>query len=225
MANLAKESMLSRYPIRRMPHAVNTEDFEPLDPELCRTLLGVQRSKKVVMISSITLTDYRKGADLLIQALEGIPKSLKSEITLIVLGQQGGAVADSTDIQTIDLGYISSDRIKAIAFSAADLFVFPTRAEMFGLVALESLACGTPVVAFRVGGVPEQVRPGITGYLAEPENVEDLRAGILRLLEDNSLRALMSEQCRKIVLEEYGLDLHTERHIELYSQMLENKTA
>jgi glycosyltransferase involved in cell wall biosynthesis len=213
MAKQAKEGMLRRYPIHRIPCAVDTEDFQPLDPELCRTLLGIQRHKKVLMISSIKLTDYRKGADLLVKALEGMPKSLKSEITLIVLGQQGGAVAASSDIQTIDLGYVSSDRIKAIAFSAADLFIFPTRAEIFGLVALESLACGTPVVAFRVGGVPEQVRPGITGYLA------------LRLLEDNSLRALMSEQCRKIVLEEYGLDLHTERHIELYSQMIENKKS
>jgi glycosyltransferase involved in cell wall biosynthesis len=224
MANQAKQSILSHYPIRQMPCAVNTGDYQPLDPELCRTLLGIELHKKVLMISSIKLTDYRKGADLLIRALEGIPKSLKSEIILIVLGQQGAAVADSTDIQTIDLGYVSSDRIKAIAFSAADLLVLPTRADNFPLVSLESIACGTPVVAFRVGGVPEQVRPEITGYLAEPENEADLQAGILRLLEDNSLRAFMSEQCRKIVLEEYDLDLHTKRHIDLYSQMLENKT-
>jgi len=225
MAELAKESMLSHYPIRRMPCAVDTEEFQPLDPELCRTLLGINPKRKILMISSISLSDYRKGSDLLIKALEGMPKSLKSETTLIVLGKNGGAVADSTDIQTIDLGYVSSDRLKAIAFSSADMLVLPTRADNFPLVSLESIACGTPVVAFRVGGVPEQVRPGITGYLAEPENIEDLRAGILSLLEDSSLRGFMREQCRKVVLEEYGLDLQTERHMELYSQMLENKTG
>jgi glycosyltransferase involved in cell wall biosynthesis len=223
MANQAKESMLRRHPIHLMPCAVNTEDFQPLDPKLCQTLLGLNPKRKILMISSISLSDYRKGADLLIKALDGLPKSLKSETTLIVLGHRGGAVAESTDIQTIDLGYVSSDRIKAIAFSAADVLVLPTRADNFPLVSLESIACGTPVVAFRVGGVPEQVRPGITGYLAEPENVEDLRAGILSLLEDSSLRGFMREQCRKVVLEEYDLDLHTERHINLYSQMLENK--
>jgi glycosyltransferase involved in cell wall biosynthesis len=177
------------------------------------------------MISSIKLSDYRKGVNLLIKALEDMPKSLKSEITIITLGLNGSSVASATNIQTVDLGYISNDRIKAIAYSAADLFVFPTRAENFGLVGLESLACGTPVVAFRVGGVPEQVRPEITGYLAEPEDEKDLRAGILHILEDSSLRAFLSEQCRRIVLEEYDLDLQTKRHIALYSQVLENKAA
>jgi glycosyltransferase involved in cell wall biosynthesis len=225
MAEQAEESMLRRYPIHPIPCGVNTEDFQPLDPELCRTMLGIERHKKVLLISAIKLTDHRKGADLLIKALEGMPKSLKSEITLIVLGQNGSSVAGTTNIKTVDLGYISSDRIKAIALSAADLFVFPTRAENFGLVTVESLACGTPIVSFRVGGVPEQVRPGITGYLAEPENEDDLRAGILSLLEDSSSRAFMREQSRRIVLEEYGLDLHTKRHIELYSQMLKNKKS
>jgi len=87
---------------------------------------------------------------------------------------------------------------------------------------LESMACGTPVVSFRVGGVPELVRPGITGYLAEPGDANDLANGILQLLEDEALRQAMSQQCRAIALKEYPLELQVQRYLELYRQVLVN---
>ena len=105
------------------------------------------------------------------------------------------------------------------AYSAADLLVSPTRAESFGLVCLESIACGTPVVAFGVGGVPDIVRHGVTGYLADPENSTDLRDGIVELLEDERLRDLLSQQGPSIAKKEYSLNLQVQRHIELYQQV------
>jgi len=77
------------------------------------------------------------------------------------------------------------------------------------------------MVSFKIGGVPDLVRPGITGYLAEPENVPDLCNGIVQLLEDNNLRDRLSQNCRAIALEEYPLELQTKRYIELYHQVLE----
>jgi glycosyltransferase involved in cell wall biosynthesis len=65
--------------------------------------------------------------------------------------------------------------MKAIAYSAADLFLFPTRADNLPLVLQESMACGTPMISFKVGGVPDLVRPGITGYLANPEDIKDFQ--------------------------------------------------
>jgi glycosyltransferase involved in cell wall biosynthesis len=100
---------------------------------------------------------------------------------------------------------VGSDRIKSIAFSAADLFIFPTHADNLPLVLQESLACGTPIVSFKVGGVPDMVLPEITGHLAEPENTEDLCNSIIQLLEDKKLRESMSQNCRAITLEEYPL--------------------
>jgi glycosyltransferase involved in cell wall biosynthesis len=130
-------------------------------------------------------------------------------------------MAELVDVQTLNLGYVSNDQIKAIAYSAADLYVFPTRADNLPLVLIESMACGTPMVSFKVGGVPDLLRPGITGYLAEPENPEDFCNGIVQLLEDESLRSHMGEQCRSIALKEYTLELQVQRYIEMY-QRLEN---
>jgi glycosyltransferase involved in cell wall biosynthesis len=121
---------------------------------------------------------------------------------------------------TIPLGFVSNDRSKALAYSAADLFVLTSRAEQFGIVLIESLACGTPTVSFEVGGAPDIVRPGITGLLAEPENCQQLSERIVQLLEDNELRARMSHRCREIAVKEYSLDLYVKRHIALYRQTL-----
>ena len=82
------------------------------------------------------------------------------------------------------------------------------------------MACGTPMVSFAVGGVPDLVRPKITGYLAPPEDTDNLAEGIVRLLEDNNLRNKMSQNCRAIAIEEYSLAIQAQKYINLYRQVL-----
>jgi len=118
-------------------------------------------SQKVLMFAAASLTDPRKGSDLLLKALSSLPASLKAETVLLILGN-GGKRRGSWD-SLLNLGY-SSDHLKSIAYCAANLFIFPTRADNLPLVLQESMACGTPMVSFKVGGVPDLVRPGITGY-------------------------------------------------------------
>lgn len=137
----------------------------------------------------------------------------------MIFGSGGMAIADTAGIEILNLGYISSDRLKSIAYSAADLFLFPTRPDNLPLVLQESMACGTPMVSFKIGGVPELVRPEITGYLAQPEDTQDLAVGIEQLLSDTALREQMSQNCRAITLQEYSLNLQAERYISLYKQM------
>jgi glycosyltransferase involved in cell wall biosynthesis len=115
---------------------------------------------------------------------------------------------------------VTSDRLKALIFSAADLFIFPTRADNLPLVLQESMACGTPMVSFKIGGVPDLVRPGITGYLAAAEDPEDFCNGIIQLLENHHLRETMGENCRSIALAEYSLEGQSDRYIQLYRSLL-----
>ena len=220
MTKQVNESMLSHFPVCHIPHGVDTQIYRPLDREKCRAVLGVQPDKKVLLFLAASAQHKIKGGDLLVEALKRLPESLKSEILLLLIGNNGEYITNAVDVQTLDLGYVSSDTLKAIAYSTADVFIHPTRADNFPLVLLESLACGTPIVSFKVGGVPDTVRPGATGYLAEPENVEDLINGIVQLLGDDSGRIRMSQQCREIALKEYSLKLWVERHIELYKNLL-----
>jgi len=223
LADLAKQSMLSRFAIHQIPYGIDTEVFRPLGREQCRLVLGIPSNKNVLLFSAMKLSQSegdRKGGDLLLKALHSLPASLKAETVLLLVGDRGEALARATGMDTLSLGYVESDHFRAIAYSAADLFLLPTRADNFPLVSLESQACGTPVVAFRVGGVPEQVRPGITGFLAEPENTAQFSSGILQLLEDSSLRDEFGRQGRAVVVEEYSLDVQVRRYSSLYRQLL-----
>lgn len=220
VADLVKQSMLSHFPLCCIPNGIDTTVYKPLDPEESRTRLGVPPDKKVLMFGAKRLDRFIKGGNFLLEALQSLPKSLKNETVLLLIGHQGEAIADAVDIPVINLGFVRDEDTKVAAFSAADLFLFPSRAEIFGNVAIESMACGTPVVAFRVAGIPELVRPGLTGYLAEPNSASGLRDGIVELLEDEDQRSRMSKNCRDIAVQEYALELWIQRYIDLYRQLL-----
>ena len=218
----AKQSMFSTFPIHYIPYGIDTEAYQPLDPEHCRALLGIPSGKKVLMFGADYLNDTRKGGDLLVKALSNLPISFKAETVLITLGNCSEALSELLGMDVLSLGYVGGDRLKAIAYSAADLFIFPTRADNLPLMLQESMACGTPMVSFKVGGVPDLVRPNITGYLASPEDAQDFCDGIMQLLEDEHLRNQMGKNCRTIALEEYPLHLQAQRYINLYQQVLQN---
>ncbi len=225
MTEQAKQSILKELPIYHIPHGIDTEVYQPLDREQCRLMLDIPLGKKVLMFAAAKLRLFGKGGDLLLKALQSLPDSLKAETVLLMFGEDNGSIAEAAGLQTISLGSIHSDRLKAIAYSAADVFLFPTRAESFGLVALESLACGTPVISFKVGGVPDLVRPGFTGYLAEPENFADFRDGIVQLLEDTALRESMGREGRAVAVQEFPIERQVQQYFELYQQLLERRAA
>jgi glycosyltransferase involved in cell wall biosynthesis len=220
LAEQAKQSMLRRFSIHRIPHGIDTELFRPLDRDACRHVLGIPKSKRVLMFGAMALDAKNKGGDLLIRAIQLLPKPLKDETVLLVFGEGGDSLQQHVGIEMVNLGYVQQDQFKVIAYSAADIFVQPSRAESFSLVVQESMACGTPVVAFPVGGVVDLVRPEITGYLAKIEDAEDLSNCIVKLLADESLRLKLGQHCRRIVVDEYSLELQVQRHIEIYRQLM-----
>lgn len=218
----AKQSpLINRFPIHHIPNGIDTRIFQPLDPQKCRRELGIPPGKKVLMFASVKLNDYRKGGDLLLKALASLPKSLKAETILLLMG--ASSLEQDVGMQVLSLGYITDEHDKAVCYSASDLFIFPTRADNHPLVLLESMACGTPIVSMKVGGVPDSVRPQLTGYLAEAENVEDFRNGIIQLLEDQSLHHQMRQDCQAIAQEEYRLDLCTSRYTQVYRQLVKSE--
>lgn len=216
LAKLASCSLLNCFSIHCIPNGIDIEAYQPLEREKCRSVLNIPKNKKVLMFGADNLTDFRKGGDLLLKALASLQPSLKAQTLLLTLGNGGEAIAEMVGIQTLSLGYVTSDRLKSIAYSAADLFIFPTRADNLPLMLQESLSCGLPVVSFDVGGVCDLVRPGVTGYLAVAEDIENFSYGIIQLLEDNNLRDRLSKQCREIAIQEYPLALQVQRYIDLY---------
>ncbi|APB34783.1 glycosyl transferase, group 1 [Gloeomargarita lithophora Alchichica-D10] len=220
LASQVKLSILEKYPTYCIPHGIDINIYIPLDQLECRRCLRIEQYQYILVTSALNLQDPRKGTDLLIKAINALSDALKRDILILVMGDGGKNLKTQLDCDVLPLGYINLDQLKVMVFSAADLFIFPTRGDIFGLVAQEAMACGTPTVAFNVGGVPDLVRPGITGELAEPENPQDLARKIEQLLVGSEARCKMSQNCREIAVKEYNLTLQAQRYIDLYQQVL-----
>jgi glycosyltransferase involved in cell wall biosynthesis len=222
---LAQQSMLGRFPIHQIPNAVDTTVYQPIDKRVCRTTLGIDPNKLVVGFAAFSLADHIKGGDLLVEALVGLADELKSQLVLLTFGGSGEGITQTTGIETVSLGFLYDDEPKVQAYSAADVFVVPSRFENQGLVPIECISCGTPVVAFAVGGLPEVVRDGVSGTLAEPESAQSLRAKIAQVLTDPGLRQTLAQKCRTLAVDEFDISLHAKRYIDLYEQLISTRAA
>jgi N-acetyl-alpha-D-glucosaminyl L-malate synthase BshA len=104
--------------------------------------------------------------------------------------------------------------------SAADVLLLPSEQESFGLAALEAMACEVPVIASRVGGIPEVVTDGETGFLSEVGNVEKMAEDAARLLQDATLRREMGKCARESAVSRYRTDIIIPQYIEFYERVL-----
>jgi glycosyltransferase involved in cell wall biosynthesis len=163
------------------------------------------------------LQNHRKGKDLLLAALAELNGSRKIGLMSVGQSQPHAAVPSG---YSFSLGELNSERLMSFAYSAADLFILPTREDNLPNVVLEAMACGIPVVAFDVGGLPDMVRPDVTGLLVPSEDVGGLRSAIEAILGDGERRARMSLECRRVAVEQYSLEIQAGRYRRLYEELL-----
>ena len=220
LADAAARSPLAGIPVHHIPYGVPTDRYRP-DPS-ARQMLDLPADRPIILSVAVKIGEPRrdrKGGDLLMSALEALPDRLRSRALLLVMGKADPEFLRRSPLETVSLGYISDEAQKARIYAAADCVVCSTRADNLPLVVLESLACGTPVAAFAVGGVPEAVREGITGALAIPEDPGALSQAIARVLEAPDQQALRN-QCRQVALDEYDLRLQARRTASMYETVL-----
>ena len=213
-----RSSLLSSFDILCIPPAIETDDFQPRNPRVGRELLGISDDRPVLLCLADSVANYRKGIDLAVAAIETI--RFRCRPTLVLVGRSADVLEVNYE-PIVRLGPINSDRILSFVYSAADGFLMPSRAEAFGQVAIESMACGTPVIGFDVGGISDAVRPGHTGLLAPPEDVAGLRDAIATLLEDDELRARLGAEAREVAVREYGMELMARRYLAVYEELVE----
>ena len=165
----------------------------------------------------------RKGGDLLMGALSAMAPEARARCSTILMGGVSEAMAAhlrSEGFHVVDAGWVEDEQVKADLYGAADLFVFPTRADNSPLVILEALACGTPVVSFDVGGVRDTVRPGETGILLPLGDVEALTGVLEAAAADVASIGISREACRSMIERDHGEALHVARHVALYEELL-----
>jgi N-acetyl-alpha-D-glucosaminyl L-malate synthase BshA len=107
----------------------------------------------------------------------------------------------------------------------ADVFLLPSELESFGLAALEAQACEVPVIATRIGGIPEVVAEGETGYLSDVGDIEKMSHDTARLIEDDDLRIAFGQKGRELALQRYGSDKIIPQYIEFYERVIQKTQA
>ncbi len=220
LTKMAERGLLAPHPVHHIPNGIDTSIYEPMDSQQCRDALGIGDARYVIIFVALALGDKNKGGDIVAQALTSLPESMKRETCLIVFGDGGKELSEQLGIRALDLGYVRHDRLKAIAYAAADVCLFPTRAEAFGLVVAESMSCATPVLSSNVSAIPELVQDGVTGRLAESGNGEQFAGLLQEMLEDSAGRERMAQASRELIVADYNLDQIVERHIALYRETL-----
>ena len=222
IAGEARRSSLARgLPVKVIPNGVDTEVFRPRDPRVAREVLGVPLDARVVLFVAEWMYRPAKGFAILAAVLQGM--SNVSNLMLVSVGT--GRPATDVGVPHLKVPAIRSERLLSFVYSAADLLVIPSLQENFPFVVLEAMACGVPVVGSDVGGIAEQVRPGVNGFLVPARDPAALREAILRLLKDPTLHTEMSNRARSSVLERYTLTRQTQSYIELYTAILANRTS
>ncbi len=224
MADCAGRSALFRD--RRIEYIATGTDLEIYRPQPsaeARKRLGLPEQSKIILFGSITGTaSPRKGFKHLLSALGVLAKTkARDDIHLVTFGSHPTEQPFVVPWPVTSLGRLDEEQDLALAYSAADVFVAPSREENLANTVLESLGCGTPVVAFDIGGMPDAIDHMRNGYLAEPFDDADLAAGIGAILDLTKARyTKMRVAARKKSESEFEQVAQAKKYLELYQDIL-----
>ncbi len=214
LANRAKQSILGNKKIRVIYNGIDEKVFTPTAKPYARKMLGLPLDKKILLFSaSGSVKNPQKGGKYLLETY----KKLKNKDKYLFINL--GSHKPSKKKNWLDVPYINDDNNLSLYYSAADLFIYPSQAEVFGLVIAEAMACQTPVIAFSNSAIPELVNHMQTGYLAENKNADDFINGIKTFMENDNLRKNAGIKAREAVLEKFTLDGMINQYIQLYEEV------
>lgn len=226
LATEARRGLFAQHRIEVIPYGFSASFFHarfhpyyPRAREDARWELGLQPRGSVLLLAAFDLTERRKGAEILPRLWQHIEQR---PLTLLTMGR-GDVTIDDPRIEVHPLGFLDDDRQKAVAYSAADALLHPAPVDNFPNVVLESLACGTPTIAMPVGGLPEMVRPGVSGWLAETATPAGLGQAVDRAVRDLALGKNLRETCRVLAETEYSLELQGRRYFQLFQELVRNQ--
>lgn len=206
-----------------IPNTIETAVFKPYVKAEAKKLLKISPEKFVLMSGFMpSKNDKHKGTSYLIDALNDLaerPGIIKENIELLIFGNKDTAEMPVFPFKTTFLGTINNDAHLAKCYSAADAFITPSLEDNLPNTVMESLACATPVVAFKTGGIPDMVEHLVNGYLADYESAEDLATGMEWLYHEESA-AEIQKQARLTILTRFSEEVIAEKHILLYQSLI-----
>ncbi|TWT53731.1 Capsular glucan synthase [Rubripirellula amarantea] len=203
---------------RHIPYGIDSKVFYPMDRSEARARLGIASDATVVCFGAMDIKSIRKGGKEMLQAL-----SMIADIPNVVGMVFGSGTLPESDLPLPPIhsvGPVAGALEQRTVFSAADIFVLPSLEDNLPLTGLESMACGTPIVGFDAGGIPDYVRPNVSGWLAKTGDAVELGEVLRRSLSDPSACERLGHRARKMIQVEYSHLREAEAYADLYATLL-----
>jgi glycosyltransferase involved in cell wall biosynthesis len=210
--------------VKVIPHGVDVAHFNVrTNEDEAKEKLGLKKDE--VLVLSVQRLVPRKGIEHLLSAMSMVVKE-NPKVKLAIIGDgpkkaylKGLAKKLKIDNNVNFMGFVDSHSLQKY-YSLCDIFVLHSLYEQFGIVLVEAMACGKPVVSTKVGAIPEIVDNGKTGFLVEPKNPKQLAEAILKLAVDEKLRSKLGHEGMKKVKKNYDWDIIVDKYIYEYKQLL-----
>jgi glycosyltransferase involved in cell wall biosynthesis len=179
--NCAKNALLTKdKPVFYIPNVLDNNVFKPINKSSAKQILNIDINETVIAFGAVSVDSSRKGWAYLQRALEILQKENEfKNILVLIFGSNGNKkIADSIPFKKKFMGYLRDEYSTALVYNAADVFIVPSVADNQPTTVQESLSCGTPVVGFEVGGIPDMIMHKENGYIAKYKNADDIAQGI-----------------------------------------------
>jgi glycosyltransferase involved in cell wall biosynthesis len=223
LADKARSSSLfKKQRVEVIPNGINTDIYKPINKEMARYAYNLPKDKNLILFSAFSATtDKRKGHHLLEQALKKLSQTgLASTSELVIVGATKPETPPDLGMKIHYMGNMGDETSQVLLYSASDVLVAPSMQENLSNTVMESLSCGTPVVAFNIGGMPDMIDNQKNGYLADPFNSDDLADGIMWVIGNKERHNKLSQNARKTVEKRYSLKTVAEQYLALYQDIL-----
>ena len=220
-AQAAEHPILSRFPCEVLPNSVNTLEFY-FEEQARRSLEIPQEEIVFVFVCAGKDFEHLKGFDVIEKILERLGRDNGKRCTLAILGGKVSEEECRPWGKILRLGHLAEPAKMREWYSAADIFLAPSRYEAFGNAIIEAAACRLPCVAFRLGGPADTIVDGVSGFLLPPEDTDGFFGAVQKLLIDSELRQTMGKAAEARARECYSREVVAKLHLELYQRLIEN---
>ncbi|MEW5855830.1 MAG: glycosyltransferase family 4 protein [Cyanobacteriota bacterium] len=219
---VSSSSLFKERQIEVIHPGMDLTQYKPIERQFAREVLNWPQDKQIVLFGALyPNSDRRKGFHLLQPALQSLSKAgWQEKIELRVFGASEPENSIDIGLKTSYIGRLQDDTALAIMYAAADVTVVPSIQESFGQTASESLACGTPVVAFNATGLQDIVDHQQNGYLAQPYQIEDLARGIVWVLENKERHQKLCDRARQKAEQKFSMEMQARRYESVYNTVI-----
>jgi glycosyltransferase involved in cell wall biosynthesis len=214
-------SMLHSVKTRVIYNGIQTNLFTPGSREEARRLLHLPEKARIVLF---TAHNEYKDFETMRSSLESLHSPDQRELIFVCLGRSGEdqLLGEGTIRQPGNEGML--ERMVAY-YRAADVFIHAAHEESFGKTITEALSCATPIVATAVGGIPEQVQSGVTGFLTPRGDAKAMTQAVSKILDDTSLRDRMGRAGREDIVRRFSLERQANELLSWYAEILQDWEA